>query len=135
MVHPFYAMAGRDILAILVAISGAAGLVIYLVATGAFKSKILRIDPSKVKMPKEVKVEHWYTRLARSWDRILFDSGWRYAKAKKRARVTFKKGYREMKKTAREKVPGAIRRMNRDIAVGALIITITLVAFLLIKLL
>ncbi len=183
--YPLYAMTGRDILAIVVAIGGGFSLFIYLVVSGAFKAKIFRLGPHKEKvpeemevehwytrlantwnrmlygsgwryakakkrarvalrrryrtmptmLPKEAKVEHWYTRLANTWNRMLLDGGWLYAKAKKRARVAFKKSYREMQKSSKEKVPGTFRRLNRDIAVGALIITITLVAFLLIKLL
>jgi len=172
-------MTGKDIVAILVAIGGGASLFFYLVVTGSFRSKHRERVPEEAevehwytqlantwnrmlygsgwryakakkrarvalkksyrgmpgKVPKEAKVEHWYTQLANTWNRMLLDSGWAYAKAKKRAQVAFKRGYREMKISTKEKAPKVFKLMNRDIAVGALIIAITLVAFLLIKLL
>lgn len=60
----------------------------------------------------------------------LFSGGWSYAKAKKRARLAMRKGGKKLSETTRERMPEMARRVNRDIAIGALAIAIVLVVLL-----
>lgn len=60
----------------------------------------------------------------------LFSGGWSYAKAKKRARLAVKREGKRLSETTREKMPETARRINRDIAIGALAIAIVLVVLL-----
>jgi hypothetical protein len=148
---------------LLVALVGAVGVILYAASSDLFDLKLFKFDPSrarvpkrarveywysdlarrwfgalfasKEKMPKQARVEYWYSDLARRWYDFLFKGGWRYASSKKTARVSMKQGWREWRKLVRKRMPEEVRRLNRDIALGVLILLVMLVAFLLIKLL
>lgn len=60
----------------------------------------------------------------------LFDGSWNYAKAKKRARMAMKREGKKLGEVTREKMPESARRINRDIAIGALAIAVMLVVLL-----
>ena len=60
----------------------------------------------------------------------LFSGGWSYAKAKKRARLAMKREGKRLGEVSREKMPETARRINRDIAIGALAIAVVLVVLL-----
>jgi len=125
----------KDLLAALVALAGAAGVVFYAASSDLFELKLFKFDPSRMRWPREVRVEHWYSGLARRWYDLLFQGGWRYARTKKTARVGIKRGFREMRRLMRQRMPEEFRRMNRDMALGAVVLLVMVVAFLLLKLL
>lgn len=127
--------AGRDFLAVLVAVLGGAAVLFYAASSDLFRLKLFKFDPFSFKLPRETRIEYWYTKAARRWESFLADGGWRYAKAKKSAKVRTKTGWRNLRKEARRLLPEAVRRLNRDIALGAMAITVVLVALLLARLL
>jgi hypothetical protein len=127
--------AGRDFLAVLVAVMGGAAVLFYAASSDLFRLKLFKFDPFALKLPRQTRIEYWYTRAARRWESFLADGGWRYAKAKKSAKVKTKTGWRSLRREARRLLPEAVRRLNRDIALGVLAITIVLVALLLARLL
>ncbi len=73
-------------------------------------------------------------RMAKRFESFLADGGWRYAKAKKQAKVRVKRDWRSMRRETRRAMPEAVKRLNRDLALGALAIAIVLVALLIISL-
>lgn len=153
----------KDLLALLVALAGAIGVVFYAASSDLFDLKLFKFDPGKARMPKQARVEYWYTdlakrwfgflftskenmpkqarvdywytHLARRWYDFLFKGGWRYASSKKTARVNVKRGWREWRQLVRKNMPEELKVLNRDIGLGALVLLIMLVAFLLIELL
>lgn len=149
----------RDFFAILLAALAGIAVLFYAAASDLFELKLFKFDPYSFKLPRGVKVEYWYTRTARkvwSWlsikppketrvdywytravrrfESFLADGGWRYAKAKKQAKVRVKRDWRSMRKQTRALLPEAARRLNRDIALGALAIAIVLVVLLVVSL-
>jgi hypothetical protein len=124
---------GDDLLALVVAAMGAIGIILYASASELFDLKLLKLDPLQMRVPREIRIEYWYTRLAKRFYAFLFEGGWKYALGKKQAKVSIKRGYREFRKASKERLPEAVRKLNRDIALGTLVITVMLVAFLLIK--
>jgi hypothetical protein len=62
----------------------------------------------------------------------LFRGSWSYAKAKKRARLAMKREGKRLSDVSREKMPETARRINRDIAIGALVIAVVLLVLLII---
>ena len=153
----------KDLFALLVALAGAIGVILYAASSDLFDLKLFKIDPTRAKVPKQARVEYWYTGLARRWFGFLFTSkenmprqarveywytglarrwydflfkgGWRYASSKKTARLTVKRGWRDWRKLIRKNMPEEVSHLNRDMALGALVLLIMLVAFLLIELL
>jgi hypothetical protein len=125
----------RDFYAVLIAALAGIAVLVYAAASDLFDLKLFKFDPRAVRLPKEAKVEYWYTRSARRLEQFLADGGWRYAKAKKQAGVRVKRDWRSMRKQTRTVLPDAVKRLNRDIALGALAIAIVLVALLLVSLL
>ncbi|MDI7252391.1 MAG: hypothetical protein QME89_07505, partial [Actinomycetota bacterium] len=73
-------------------------------------------------------------REARRFQAFLASGGWSYAKFKKRAKVAFKRDWRRFRRETRRMLPEAARRLNRDIALGALAIAVALVALLIMRL-
>jgi hypothetical protein len=126
---------GENIFAILVAAIAGFAVLLYAASSDLFELKFFKFDPSVFKLPKETKVEYWYVRAARRFESLLTGGGWSYAKAKKRAKVTFSREGKRLRGEARRLLPEAARRLNRDIALGALAIAITLVALLVFSLL
>ncbi len=126
--------AGQDLLAVLVAVLGGVAVIIYAAASELFELKFFKFDPFSLRLPKETRVEYWYTRGARKFWDALFSGSWSYAKLKKRAQVTMKLRGREFRKEARRRMPEQVRRLNRDIAIGALVIALVLVVLLLLNL-
>ncbi|RJP30216.1 MAG: hypothetical protein C4536_10315 [Actinobacteria bacterium] len=124
----------RDFFAVLVA--GLAGIAVlfYAAASDLFDLKLFKFDPYAFRLPREARVEYWYTRAAKRFESFLADGGWSYAKAKKQARVRVKRDWRRMRKETRRMLPEAVKRLNRDVALGALAIAIVLVALLIISL-
>ncbi len=127
--------AQKDLLAALVALAGAAGVLLYASSSELFDLKLFKLDTDRFKVPKQARVEYWYSGLARRWFDFLFKGGWKYASTKKTARVGMKRGFREMRRFLKERMPEEFRRMNRDMALGALVLLIMAVAFLLVRLL
>jgi len=125
----------RDFFAILVAALAGVAVLVYAAASGLFELKLFKFDPYSLKLPRESKVEYWYTRAAKSFESFLASGGWSYAKAKKQARVRMKRDWRNMRKQTRVVLPEAVKKLNRDIALGALAIAIVLVALIVVSLL
>ncbi|MBN2026380.1 MAG: hypothetical protein JW854_06460 [Actinobacteria bacterium] len=150
---------GKDFFAILVAALAGIGVLFYAAASDLFELKVFKFDPYSFRLPKEVRVEYWYTRAARrvwSWlsikppketrvdywytrsarrfEAFLASGGWSYAKAKKQAKVRTKGNWRRMRKETRRMLPEAVKRLNRDVALGALAIAIVLVVLLVVSL-
>jgi hypothetical protein len=132
---PALSGAQKDLLAALVALAGAAGVVLYAASSELFDLKLFRLDPTRMRWPREARIEHWYAGLAKRWFDFLFKGGWRYASTKKSARVGLKRGFRELRRLMRQRMPEEFRRMNRDMALGALVLLLMVVAFLLLKML
>ncbi len=126
--------ASRDFFAVLVAALAGIAVLLYAAASDLFELKFFKFDPYAFRLPKGARVEYWYTRLARRLEAYLASGGWSYAKAKKQAKVKAKGNWRKMRKETRSKLPEAVRRLNRDVALGALAIAIVLVALLVISL-
>ncbi|MFW6113978.1 MAG: hypothetical protein ACOC78_03545 [Actinomycetota bacterium] len=124
----------RDFFAAIVAALVGIAVIFYAAASDLFELKFFKFDPYSFSLPKETRVEYWYTRAARWFESFLFGGGWSYAKAKKRARITFKREGRRLRKESRKRLPAAARRLNRDLALGALAIAIALVALLVMSL-
>ncbi|MEW6552803.1 MAG: hypothetical protein AB1384_00760 [Actinomycetota bacterium] len=150
----------RDFYAVMVAALAGIAVLIYAASSDLFELKLFKFDPRAAKLPRETRVEYWYTRAARrfwSWlsvkppketrvdywytraarrfEVFLAEGGWRYAKVKKQAGVRVKRDWRSMRKQTRAVLPDAARRLNRDVALGALAIAIVLVALLVVSLL
>ncbi len=124
----------RDLFAVLAAAAAGIAVLFYAAASDLFELKLFKFDPYSIKLPKEVRVEYWYTRAARWFEAFLTGGGWRYAKAKKQAKVRIKGDWRRLRRETRRMLPEAARRLNRDIALGALAIAIVLVALLIFNL-
>jgi hypothetical protein len=127
--------AAKDFFAVLIAVIGGFSVLAYAAASDLFDLKLFKFDPLAFRLPKETRVEFWYTRAAKRLESFLAGGGWRYAKAKKQAKVTVKRDWRRLRKETRRVLPEAVSRLNRDIALGALAIAIALVALLLTSLL
>lgn len=125
---------GRDFLAVVVAALGGISVIFYAAASDLFELKLFKFDPYALRLPKRTRVEYWYTRLAKWFESFLLGGGWSYAKAKKRAKVVFKREGRRLRSETRRMLPEAARRLNRDIALGALAIAIALLALLIVSL-
>jgi len=150
----------RDFFAVLMAALAGIAVLLYAASSDLFKLKLFKFDPHatslprearveywytraarwlwswlSVKPPKETRVDYWYTRSARRFESFLADGGWRYAKAKKQAKVRVKRDWRGMRRQTRAMLPDAAKRLNRDVALGALAIAVVLVALLLVSLL
>lgn len=125
----------KDIFAIVVAAVAGFAVIVYAAASDLFDLKLFKFDPYALKLPKETRVEYWYVRAAKRFEAFLSSGGWSYAKAKKTAKVKVKRDWRKLRKETRRMLPDAARRLNRDIALGALTIVIALVLMLLITLL
>lgn len=124
----------RDFFAILLAALAGIAVLFYAAASDLFELKLFKFDPYALKMPREARVEYWYTRVAKRFESFLADGGWKYAKAKKQAKVRVKRDWRSVRKQTRIMLPEAVKRMNRDIALGALAIAIVLVVLLVVSL-
>jgi hypothetical protein len=124
----------KDVFAAFMA--GLAGLavILYAASSDLFDLKIFKFDPFAIKLPRETRIEYWYTRAAKKFESVLTGGGWSYAKVRKRVKVTFKREERRLRSETRRMLPEAVRRLNRDIALGALAIAITLVALLILRL-
>ena len=125
----------RDFFAVLVAALAGIAVLLYAAASDLFDLKLFKFDPSALKYPREARVEFWYTRAVRRFESFLASGGWSYAKAKKQTKIRVKRDWRRMRKESRTMLPEAVKRLNRDIALGALAIAIVLVALLLVSLL
>lgn len=124
----------KDLLAAVIAALAGLAVIAYAAASDLFELKIFKFDPFALRYPREARIEYWYTRAARRFEAFLARGGWNYAKAKKQAKVTFKRDWRKLRKETRRLLPEAARRLNRDIALGALAIAIALVALLIMRL-
>jgi len=124
----------KDIYAILVAALAGIAVLFYAAASDLFEPKLFKFDPYAMKLPKEARVEYWYTRAARRLESFLADGGWSYAKAKKQAKIKVKGNWRRMRRETRKMLPEAVKRLNRDVALGALAIAIVLVILLVLSL-
>ncbi len=124
----------EDLLAALIAALAGLAVIAYAAASDLFELKIFKFDPFAFKYPREARIEYWYTRAARRFEAFLARGGWNYAKAKKQAKVAMKRDWRRLRGEARRLLPEAARRLNRDIALGALAIAISLVALLIMRL-
>ncbi|NPV58230.1 MAG: hypothetical protein HPY75_01040 [Actinobacteria bacterium] len=124
----------RDFFAVLVAAVAGIAVIFYAAASDLFDLKLFKFDPFSMRVPKEARVEYWYTRAARWFEAFLAGGGWRYAKAKKQAKVRIKGDWRRLRRETRRMLPEAARRLNRDIALGALAIAVVLVALLIFSL-
>jgi hypothetical protein len=145
----------RDFFAVLMAALAGIAVLLYAAASNLFELKLFKFDPHAIRLPREARVEYWYTRAARrfwSWlsmkppketrvdywytrsarrfESFLADGGWRYAKVKKQAKVRVKGDWKGVRRRTRAMLPDAVRRLNRDIALGALAIAVVLVALL-----
>ena len=127
--------AAKDIFAVVIAAAAGFAVIIYAAASDLFDLKIFKFDPFAFKLPKETRVEYWYVRAAKRFESFLSSGGWSYAKAKKKAKVTAKRDWRRFRKETRRMLPDAVKRLNRDVAMGALVLVIALVALLLFSLL
>jgi hypothetical protein len=123
-----------DIWAVIVAALAGFSVLMYAASSDLFNLKIFKFDPLAFKVPKETKVEYWYVRGARRFEKFLLGGSWNYAKVKKRARVDLKKRGRKLRIDTRRLMPGAVSKLNRDIAMGVLAIAIVLVALLIFRL-
>jgi len=124
----------KDLLAALVAALAGIAVMFYAAASDLFELKVFKFDPFAFRLPKQARIEYWYTRAARWLEAFLAGGGWRYAKAKKRAKVSIKRDWRRLRRETRRLLPEAVQRLNRDIALGALAIAIALVALLIMRL-
>ncbi len=124
----------KDLLAAAVAALAGLAVIAYAAASDLFDLKLFKFDPFALKYPKEARIEYWYTRAARRFEAFLARGGWNYAKAKKRAKVRVKGDWRRLRRESRRLLPDAARRLNRDIALGALAIAIALVVLLIMRL-
>ena len=120
----------RDFFAVLVAALAGIAVLFYAAGSDLFELKLFKFDPYSLRLPKEAKVEYWYTRAAKRLESFLAGGGWSYAKIKKQARVRAKGDWKGMRRRTRAMLPDAVRRFNRDIALGALAIAVVLVALL-----
>ena len=138
MMHAMYGAAesglARDLFAAFVAALAGMAVLLYAAASDLFDLKIFKFDPFSVRLPREARIDYWYVRAARRFQAFLAQGGWNYAKAKKRAKVAFKRDWRRMRRETRRLLPEAARRLNRDIALGALAIAMALVALLIMRL-
>jgi hypothetical protein len=123
-----------DIWAIMVAALAGFSVLIYAASSELFQLKIFKFDPFAFKMPKETKVEYWYVKAARRFEKFLLGGSWNYAKVRKLARVDLKKRGRKLRGETRKLMPEAVSKLNRDIALGVLAIAIVLVALLILRL-
>jgi hypothetical protein len=124
----------RDFFAVLLAALAGIAVLLYAAASDLFELKLFKFDPYALKFPKETRVDYWYTRAAKRFESLLASGGWSYAKAKKQAKVRVKRDWRSMRKQTRSVLPEAAKRLNRDIALGALAIAIVLVALIIVSL-
>lgn len=152
--------AAEDIFAAMVAAVAGIAVLLYAASSDLFDLKLFKFDPKAARLPKQARVEYWYARAARrlwSWLSVkpprqarvdywyaraakrlyasLTDGGWSYAKAKKRSKVRVRRDWRRMRGETRRLLPDAVRRLNRDIALGVMAIAVTLVALLVLRLL
>ncbi|MBC7252416.1 MAG: hypothetical protein H5T72_00400 [Actinobacteria bacterium] len=125
---------GRDIFAAFIAALAGVAVLLYAAASDLFDLKFFKFDPFSLRYPREARIEYWYVRAARRFQAFLAGGGWSYAKLKKRAKVAFKRDWRRFRREARRMLPEAARRLNRDIALGALAIAVALVALLIMRL-
>jgi hypothetical protein len=125
----------KDIFAIFVAALAGFAVLLYAAASDLFDLKLFKFDPMSLRLPKQTRIEYWYTRSARKFESALTGGGWSYAKFKKWFKVTFSREGRRLRKQARRMLPDAVRRLNRDIALGVLAIAIVLVALLILRML
>lgn len=149
----------KDFFAVLMAALAGIAVLLYAASSDLFDLKLFKFDPQAMRYPREGKVEYWYTRAARAvwnwlsltppretrvdywytraarrFDSFLASGGWSYAKAKKQARVRAKRDWKKLRGQTRSMLPEAAKRLNRDIALGALAIAVVLVALLLVSL-
>lgn len=127
-------MGSRDLQAVLVAVAGGLAVIVYAAASDLFQLKLFKFDPFSIRLPKESRVEYWYTQGAKKFWEALFSGGWSYAKLKKRARLAVRLRGREFRKEARRRMPEQWSRLNRDIAVGTMVIALVLVFLLILNL-
>ncbi|MGQ9474496.1 MAG: hypothetical protein ACUVRX_04295 [Actinomycetota bacterium] len=125
---------GRDLFAAFIAALAGMAVLLYAAASDLFDLKIFKFDPFSLRYPREARIEYWYVRAARKFQAFLAGGGWNYAMFKKRVKVAFKRDWRRMRREARRMLPEAARRLNRDIALGALAIAVALVALLVMRL-
>ncbi|OFW56162.1 MAG: hypothetical protein A2V52_00140 [Actinobacteria bacterium RBG_19FT_COMBO_54_7] len=125
---------GRDIGAIAIAVLAGFSVLVFAASSDLFDLKIFKFDPFAFKMPKETKVEYWYVRAARRFEKFLLGGSWNYAKVRKRTRVDLKKRGRRLRVEMQKLMPEAVSRLNRDITMGVLAIAIVLVALLVLRL-
>ncbi len=125
---------GRDLFAAFVAALAGVAVLLYAAASDLFQLKTFKFDPFSLRYPREARIEYWYVRAARRFQAFLAGGGWSYAKFKKRAKVSFKRDWRRLRRETRRMLPEAARRLNRDIALGALAIAVALVALLIMRL-
>lgn len=139
MMHAILGMAAenglaKDFFAAVVAALAGVAVLLYAAASDLFELKFFKFDPFTLRLPKEARIEYWYVRAARKFQAFLAGGGWNYAKIKKRAKVTFKRDWRRLRRETRRMLPEAVRRLNRDIALGALAVAVALVALLIMRL-
>lgn len=125
----------KDVFAAFIAAMAGIAVIFYAAASDLFRLKLFKFDPFSLRVPKETRVEYWYTRAARWFQAFLVEGGWRYAKVKKRAKVGFRRDWRRLRREMRRLLPEAVQRLNRDIALGALAIAMSLVFLLIMRLL
>ena len=124
----------KDFFAVLVAALAGIAVLLYASASDLFRLRLFKFDPYALRLPKEARVEYWYARAARRLESFLASGGWSYAKAKKRAKMRVKGDWRRLRRETRRLLPEAVKRLNRDIALGALAIAIVLVVLLVMSL-
>jgi hypothetical protein len=129
------ASTGKNLLAVFVAAAAGVAVIFFAAASDLFELKVFKFDPYIFRLPREAKVEYWYVRAARKFRVFLLEGGWSYAKFKKWLKVTFKREGRRLRRETRRRLPEAARRLNRDLALGALAIAVVLVALLIMNLL
>ncbi|MBC7253711.1 MAG: hypothetical protein H5T72_07065 [Actinobacteria bacterium] len=125
---------GRDLFAAFIAALAGVAVILYAAASDLFDLKLFKFDPFSLRYPRKASIEYWYVRAARRFQAFLAGGGWNYAKFKKRVKVAFKRDWRRMRRETRRMLPEAARRLNRDIALGALTIAVALVALLIMRL-
>jgi hypothetical protein len=125
----------KDIFAVLVGLLAGFAVLLYAASSDLFELKFFKFNPKAFKLPKQTRVEYWYTKSARRVESTLTGGGWSYARFKKWAKVAFSRERRRLRRQARKMLPDAVKRLNRDIALGVLAIAIVLVALILIRLL
>ena len=55
----------RDFFAVIVAALAGIAVLLYAAASDLFELKLFKFDPYALKLPKQAKVEYWYTRAAK----------------------------------------------------------------------